>query len=155
MAKTLVDAGVKWAASGANLEGEPAYPEWQGYTPTWTAEGATQPTLGNGVLKGRYVQMGKTVTATVFLGIGSTTVVTGTSTWRFTLPVTAADSQLLIGVATILDAGTDNILAAASAVNTTTVAIIGEAINVVSGNTPMVWATNDALKFVVTYEAAG
>lgn len=127
---------------------------WQDYTPVWTAAGATQPTLGNGALFGRYIQLGKTVIVTVNLTIGSTTNVVGTSTWELSVPVTAAPGSNLVGAATILDAGTDNKLGATSAVTPDTVAIIGEGTNVVSGSLPITWADGDALRFTLTYEAA-
>jgi hypothetical protein len=128
-------------------------PVWVSYTPVWTAEGVTQPTLGNGSLTGRYVQIGKTVHMKLRLVFGSTTVVAGTSTWYFTLPVAAASADWS-GPAVILDAGTDNKLGAAAVIDATRVSIVGEGINVVADGVPMAWATSDQLKFNLTYEAA-
>jgi hypothetical protein len=61
---------------------------WQAYTPVWTAT-TTAPVLGNGVLAGRYCQIGKQVTGRIRLELGSTSTM-GSGFWRFSLPVAAA-----------------------------------------------------------------
>lgn len=60
---------------------------WQAYTPTWD-QVTTSPTLGNGTLDGRYVQVGNTVTAQAQLVLGSTSTV-GTGLHIISLPVAA------------------------------------------------------------------
>ena len=61
---------------------------WAAYTPVLTAS-TTNPTLGNGTILGRYMQIGKTVWCSVRLAWGSTSTV-GSGIYRITLPVTAA-----------------------------------------------------------------
>lgn len=70
---------------------------WTSYTPTWTADGGTLPTLSNGTLTGRYVQSGKVVTVMGRLVIGSSTS-SGAGSWSFALPVTASSSTLSLAV---------------------------------------------------------
>lgn len=57
---------------------------WQPYTPTWTAS-TINPTIGNGQLVGRYVQVGNTVDFTIRIVWGSTTNA-GAGPYDFGLP---------------------------------------------------------------------
>ncbi len=57
---------------------------WQSYTPAWTAS-VTQPAIGNGVLTGRFLQIGKTVDVMVHILWGSTTS-NGNGLYTFSLP---------------------------------------------------------------------
>ncbi len=57
---------------------------WQSYAPGWAAS-VTQPAIGNGVLTGRFLQVGKTVDVLVVLSWGSTTAA-GNGQYTFTLP---------------------------------------------------------------------
>ncbi|MFJ3704869.1 MULTISPECIES: hypothetical protein [Streptomyces] len=61
---------------------------WASYTPTWTAS-TTNPTLGNGTLVGRYLKVGRTVTLTAQLTIGSTTTL-GSGNQALGLPAMTA-----------------------------------------------------------------
>jgi hypothetical protein len=58
---------------------------WTTYTPNWTAT-TTNPTIGNGTLAGRYMQVGKTITFSIQITWGSTSTV-GSGRWIFSLPV--------------------------------------------------------------------
>lgn len=58
---------------------------WAAYTPAWTAA-TTNPTIGNGNISGRYQRIGKIVTGTISIAIGSTTTV-GSGQYYFSLPV--------------------------------------------------------------------
>jgi hypothetical protein len=60
---------------------------WTTYTPTWDAT-SSSPSIGNGSIVGRYRQVGKTVTFSIVLTVGSTTNV-GTGIYEFGLPVAA------------------------------------------------------------------
>lgn len=55
------------------------------WTPTWSTSGATQPTVGNGSLRGEYLKLGDFVLWSIDLSIGSTTNV-GLGLWSFTQP---------------------------------------------------------------------
>ena len=69
---------------------------WQSWTPTWTCDN-TPPSVGNGTMIARYVQIGKVVTVQMFLSFGSTTS-GGTGNWHFTLPVQCVgwEQQLVV-----------------------------------------------------------
>lgn len=64
---------------------------WKTYTPSWTSAG-TAPSLGNGTVTGRYMKVGRTVHVSIELTAGSTTTY-GTSSYRLSLPFTAATSM--------------------------------------------------------------
>lgn len=61
---------------------------WTAYTPTWTAS-TTNPSLGNGTIVGRSLKVGRTVTMTAQLVVGSTTTF-GTGNQQIGLPYTTA-----------------------------------------------------------------
>lgn len=65
---------------------------WIPFTPTWTAA-SVNPAIGSGsgILQGRYVLMGRTVSFEIFLGIGGSTTM-GTGDWSFALPMLALDT---------------------------------------------------------------
>lgn len=63
----------------------PAYGLVASYTPTWTAT-SSNPSLGDGTLTGRYVQVGQLVVFEIQMVAGSTTTF-GTGNWEFALPV--------------------------------------------------------------------
>ena len=130
--------------------------KWQSYTPTWTAS-TTNPTLGNGILNGRYTQVGKLVTCNLYLQMGSTTTY-GSGAWSFSLPKTAASvSTPGIGNWTGLDAngliycGQVLVAYGVSAIN----AFIRDGIS--HGfypSVPFTWASGDVLQISAAYEIA-
>lgn len=63
---------------------------WQPYTPTWTSDG-TAPSIGNGSIEGRYVQIGNLVICSIYLLAGSTTSF-GTGNYSLSLPVQPRDA---------------------------------------------------------------
>ncbi|MFF4489410.1 hypothetical protein ACFY0F_23425 [Streptomyces sp. NPDC001544] len=74
---------------------------WTSYTPVWTGS-TTNPSLGNGVLIGRYQKFGRTVVAHINLTPGSTTTY-GSGSYNWTLPFASANSGAsLIGNAMLL-----------------------------------------------------
>lgn len=68
----------------------PNDPAWATYTPVWACAGAA-PSLGNGVLKGRWRRRGRLVDVHVYLAAGSTTT-GGTLGTSFSLPVAARNA---------------------------------------------------------------
>jgi len=72
-------------------------PLWTAFTATWTAS-TTNPTIGNGAIVARYVQLGpKTVNIRIDVTIGSTTN-GGSGTYSFALPTQAAsDAEQFLG----------------------------------------------------------
>ena len=62
---------------------------WTTFTPTWTAV-SVNPTLGNGVISGRYMTIGKTCHYSIALTLGNSTN-RGTGNWLFSVPLAAAN----------------------------------------------------------------
>ncbi|MBK6556159.1 MAG: hypothetical protein IPG16_02735 [Comamonadaceae bacterium] len=73
----------------------------QAYTPTWTVDAGTAPSLGNGTLTGTYRRAGGNITAQIKLVSGTTTTYSDSGgnnrVFLFALPVTAADYTLISG----------------------------------------------------------
>lgn len=129
---------------------------WQSYTVSWTAA-TTNPSIGNGTLSGRYVQIGKTVMGSICLKCGSTTTY-GSGAWLFGLPKTVANSGTpYLGTFTILDIG---YIFYSGAVNIFPGTVISNFIRdndgngILSSTTPHTWAVNDELKVAFTYETS-
>ena len=152
-AKTSID-GEPLTALKVNTHLNHELSTWTAYTPTWTAF-TTNPTLGDGTIEGRYVQIGKTVHFTIALTFGSTTT-QGAGAWSFTLPVTAANgTQHPLGSARLRDNSAPAYnMRTAYKTNSTALGLANEAgVNVGSG-TPWAWAVNDFVIISGTYEAA-
>ena len=129
---------------------------WQSYTVSWTAI-TTNPSLGNGTLIGRYVQIGKTVIGSISLTMGSTTTY-GTGAWSFSLPVAAKTAGVLYGGQFIaIDAGTTNYVGVLFIISGDTKMTYfsrdGSSAEL-NKNVPHTWAGEDLLHFSFVYEAA-
>jgi hypothetical protein len=75
---------------------------WTTYTPTWTAS-TTNPTIGNGTLQGRYIELGSAVFGEVRIVAGSTTS-RGSGTYAISLPFSSVGyNHQPIGQITIRD----------------------------------------------------
>lgn len=128
------------------------------YTPSWVAaSGGTS--IGNGSITGTYIKIGKMVTVTVNMEMGSTTTF-GTGSYYWTLPFNIAAGKTATGACWALDAGT----AYKSGVvrnetNSDAVAdrvycfLGGSAGGEYSPTVPHTWAANDDFGFTITYEA--
>ena len=133
---------------------------WQSYTPTWTA-GTTNPSIGNGTLSGRYVQIGKTCILVVGLVMGSTTTY-GSGNWAFSLPKSAVKTAGInfYGVAHIRKGGTANyerIAEIAPSLSTTVINMFtdptpGSNSQSISATVPFTWGDGDSLGIEITYE---
>jgi hypothetical protein len=132
---------------------------WLTWTPTWTNF-----TLGNGVVAARYLQVGKRVTATLALTMGSTSSISGIFT--FSLPVTAnaiytgtGSGQYMLGVAYIEKAGVAGYTGYIQTRSPTTanLIVVGTA-STYGGNTsaqasiPFTWSTGDFYSSTFEYE---
>jgi len=73
-------------ATGDLRIGGTAIGEWSNFTPTWTSYG-TAPSIGNGIIVGRYAVIGKVLIAEYALVFGSTTS-GGSGAWFFSYPAT-------------------------------------------------------------------
>lgn len=149
------------AANAGILASKIAAP-YVAFTPAWTAAGVA-PVLGNGTLSGRFVQIGKLVSYTMFFQAGSTTTF-GTGVWNFTLPVTASASlpaSTPIGVVYSLDASASAVnFSPLVFANTTQINIQSPVTwptgtqNIYTNLIPWTWATSDTIWATGTYEAA-
>jgi len=76
---------------------------WQTYNVEWTSIGSgSNPTIGNGTLRGRYKQIGKTVFLNIHLVLGTTSTL-GSDRWLFSTPVAPRTGSRHSGVAILLN----------------------------------------------------
>lgn len=128
---------------------------WATYSPSWTAA-VSNPSIGNGSLTGRYLQMGKLVAVRIDLRIGTTTTL-GSGQWRLTLPVavqgSGGDQNIpgLLFVGAISPASVPASLHQSGASSFTDLWSTAGAVN---ATTPGAWAFGDLLAFTGVYEAA-
>lgn len=147
LASSIVDADISASAaiSVSKLSGA-----FSTYTPTWTGN-SVNPTLGNGTLTGRYIQIGKLVYASLFLTFGTTTT-GGTGFWGFSMPVTG-QGTVVNGSGYIEDLAVLGYGITAQGLTTTTVAARTSAV-LLDATNPFSWGNGDFLKLGFTYEAA-
>jgi hypothetical protein len=126
---------------------------WTSYTPTWGSASGT-PTLGNGALTGSYQRSGKYVTFKIKLIIGTTTVISSSTAWFFSLPVTAldADNPGICGYCTGVSSVPYGIIA--WGLSTTTFRMIASSNQYVQPTVPFAWASGHTLNIGGTYRIA-
>ena len=127
---------------------------WQSYTPTWTAA-TTNPSIGNGTLSGRYIQIGTLVYCQFTMRAGSTTTF-GSGIWRFSYPVapnTTYANLYQVGSIYALDNGAANYNGITQYAGATYMSLIISG-NWVSATAPFTWANGDYLEVNTIYEAA-
>jgi hypothetical protein len=146
-ANTLgVYSGAAWSSIG------PVHGLWTAYSPAWTANGGSAPVIGNGTLDGFYQRIGRTVHFMARMVAGSTTTFgSGSSPWRFTVPVAAGGStwEQLIG-ATYLDVSGSTYLPATTdgIIDTSSTFVEYKVLNA----TTMAWAVGDKVLINGTYQ---
>lgn len=127
---------------------------WDTYTPTWT--GTSNPSIGNGVLTGRYLRLGKTIICTIVMQMGSTTTY-GSGTWTITLPVAsvwASQTDVSMGSAHLFDtSATARKTGQVFNVGQSTVRIVTDSATLVGTAVPWTWATGDVLSLSLLFEA--
>lgn len=129
---------------------------WSTYTPTWG--GTSNPAIGNGVLSGRYMRVGKTITANITIVMGSTTTY-GSGTWTLSLPVASVfttTTYVNLGSVSMRDtsASANSTGVAILADQTTARMVVGSSNAFVSTTAPWTWANGDTLSVTLNYEAA-
>lgn len=129
---------------------------WSTYTPTWG--GTSDPDIGNGVLSGRYMRVGKTITANITIVMGSTTTY-GSGTWTLSLPVASVfttTTYVNLGSVSMRDtsASANSTGVAILANQTTAQMVVGSSNAFVSTTAPWTWANGDTLSVTLNYEAA-
>ena len=132
---------------------------WNTFTPSWSSQNNPQPSLGNGVLAGRYKTIGKTTFVSVKLTISSTTTL-GTDGWRISLPVDAYNNDAAILPTTFLQNGIQWLQGYSFtnyAGQTSTVSPVWDrgsnASSVVNSNTPFAWTSGDTITICGSYES--
>ena len=145
-ADSTAATGLKWAAIPT-----PTY-TWTTYTPSNTGI-----TVGNGTQTARYVKIGKTVTVSYRIVLGSTSSFSG----GIYVGLPSTNNSFAKCVVNCTDAGTGNFLAVGAADSGQgSVLIRPNKANATYATwddnlTAMfTWATNDELKFSITYEEA-
>ena len=127
---------------------------WDIYVPTVT--GTTDPSIGNGVLTGRYLRLGKTIICTIVMQMGSMTTY-GSGTWTITLPVAsvwASQTDVSMGSAHLFDtSATARKTGQVFNVDQSTVQIVTDSATLVGTAVPWTWATGDVLSLDLVYEA--
>lgn len=144
-------------------------PLWSAWTPTWsTSTGSNTPSFGNASVDCKYAQAGDIVYFEMEITMGSTTNFNSGTTsdnWRFSLPVTAAETQLVAGSGEIQDGTAAERWPVRARVDTTTtfaVELVGRNYNdtvnnssgLVDAVTPFTWANTDRILLHGHYQAA-
>ncbi|MEU6377499.1 hypothetical protein [Streptomyces sp. NPDC046909] len=149
----------------------PVLPTWQSWTPTWTTStGNATPSFGNATVNCRYLKSGTTVHLNFSIVFGTTTDFgtspTNSDNWRFSLPVTAAAAQPVVGFTELSAAanaramgriylgttGTFELNIGTGRVDATAIGSAGQ--GVVDALSPWTWASTHAIRGTATYEAA-
>jgi hypothetical protein len=134
---------------------------WISYTPTWTADGVSNPAIGNGSLTGAYKIIGKTCFVRAKLVTGTTTTF-GVGAWQFGLPVTASVADAIQLQCSMLDNGIawyGGIVNGTYSGDTFRSAIITTTPSThswqgVQSSAPFTWGASDSLMFNGSYEIA-
>jgi hypothetical protein len=128
--------------------------EWTTYTPTWTAA-TNNPSLGDGIISGRYKAIGKTIFVRIHMQVGSSTTF-GSGHWKFSLPVAAYSGTSVVLSATYLDSGTQWYSGVATTEydsNTGYVVPITASSGTVIPTIPFTWAPTDSITLCGSYES--
>ncbi|MDX3235646.1 hypothetical protein PV392_08095 [Streptomyces sp. ME03-5709C] len=160
-----------WAAGSTITAGRLAamLPIWGPWTPAWTTStSAHLPTYGDAVVDCKYAQTGDAVLFEMEITFGATTNFNGGTTsdnWRFSLPVPAAEAQLIAGMGEIQDGTSAERWPVRARLTSTTfmeVELSGRNYNNTAGNssglidavTPFTWANTDRILLHGHYQAA-
>lgn len=132
---------------------------WTAYTPTWAQQSGTGPTLGNGVISGKYRRVGQVGDVWLSLVMGSTTTYgDGANYWTFSLPAGwttdipgTASQGLAVGSGYAFDAGTAHRAGVVRVLDAETVMSIVQdgANNGWNSTRPHTWANTDQLSLHV------
>jgi hypothetical protein len=130
----------------------------QMYTPVWSSDGATKPTIGNGYVKASYTVQGKLCCVQGEIRAGSTTTF-GTGNWTIQLPFkSSAQTWNSQGNAYAIDVGTPNAMRGGICQNNPGTDLVrfmvgDNATDFVTATVPFAWtaANADRLYFQLTY----
>jgi hypothetical protein len=127
------------------------------YVPVWTSDG-TPVALGNAVIAGRYIQIGKFVAGSIVLFMGSTTTY-GTGNYYITLPVAAnagLSSEYPVAHLSLVDASSGNRYMGHIRLSTASVCgmeVSTSPASLVGATVPFTWAVGDTLMINFSYES--
>lgn len=134
-------------------------PAWTSWTMAWTAA-TTNPTIGNGTITGRYIQLGKLVVATARISQGTTTSF-GSGAYSFSLPVASQSTNSFlrgqpVGGYNDLGAGNYALTPLFVEAQLTASSFRVKAAGTISvfGASDMVATATNEFVFTITYEAA-
>lgn len=131
---------------------------WSSYTPTWTGA-TTNPVINNGSIVGRYIKIGRTVTAEVILTMGSSTTY-GSGSQEIGVPFTAASAIVsYLGTARFTGASTwlgqTYLILGSSSMQVTFPAGSGVTTGAsMSPTVPETQSNGDILRAAITYQSA-
>lgn len=149
-------SAIQTLASGIDTSVGTGLLAWQSWSPTFSGGWAN----GNGTWTAKYVQIGKTVIATGYFVVGSTTT-KGTG-MIISLPVTAFNSTNINGSAwcgTTSSSGFSPLIVRPASTTTFTMIAHNAAGTYVTGadvasTAPITWATSSVVSFTCIYQAA-
>jgi hypothetical protein len=137
---------------------------WATYTPTWTAS-TTNPTIGNGTLQGRYLEIGSAVFGEIRVVFGSTST-RGSGTYAIALPFASNGINYQpMGQVVIRDASTAELFMGTVLVDSSDFAnlklymhsqeaVYDEGIGATEAN-PVFFENGDSILITFMYEKAG
>lgn len=131
-------------------------PTFTTYTPTWVTTGAgADPTIGNGTLSGRYMQVGKAVFVAIKITFGTTTTV-GSGIYEVGLPLASASgySGLLMGQAVDTGSSITAIHGQVGGSDSAATLVINDSNAVVTHAAPYAWGSTDIISIAGWYEVA-
>lgn len=118
----------------------------------WTSTG-TPPAILNGTISAAYIQVGKFITYTGRISMGSTTTFGGANAWSIALPVAALNSNYT-GSAYFNDASVTANKTGGALIPGTSTCSFSSIGGPVTATVPYTWAVSDFLSWYVTYQAA-
>lgn len=145
---------------------------WAAWTPVWTTStGVNTPSFGNATVTGSYSRTGNNVSFRMEIAFGSTTSFGGGGTadnWRFSLPVTANETMLIMGYGELQDTSVGTSLGRvgvrARLTTTTTMeletgtgrpdAVALTNSGLIDALSPWTWANTDTIRIFGQYQAA-
>ena len=136
----------------------PAESAWTPYAATWGAMSGSAPAIGNGILGGRYLQLGKTIQFLIYLITGSTSTYGSGNVYSFSLPMAAAAvpgtgyGGHAYTVSLTSPAGAGQPAVATHQITTSSIYLVAATGGLVGATVPFTWAANAALFIRGTYE---
>jgi hypothetical protein len=160
---TGADSTVVGPTGATGPTGSFAITPWTTYTPTWTGT-VTNPAIGNGIISGRYTNVGATIFGEIRIQAGSTGFTRGEGTYRIGLPTAGVAENLQpVGHVVMRDEGpginyfgtaifNSNITDAIELFMHSQVSQFDEGV-AVTQTTPFLFSANDKILIQFTYES--